>query len=539
MQRFIVGLLACLVSSLLLTGCEKNPVRVRLADIESYAESYPDSARQALENIDPIFLNTSRLLAQHALMLTTATSRCKIKAPNDSLIRIAVDYFDRFGPRKEKFLSYYYLGRVSEDLEDYETAMQCYVEAESIHSKDISLRYLTSLQLRKAVLYRNYYDYSKAVEAYRKAQEYASMCDWKTNYFGAKVGELTTHILFEKNAESDSLIQSIIPFHEEMTPKNQMTFDNDVIMSLFQRQVNRDSILTRLHDFEKDYACRDDFPWTSVSFYYSLSGDYSNAQRALDKYSATHSKLDSDTGYLRASSVLNDSLGFAINCQKNQRILHQLLTDELYGKSVSNLRFVEEEKAHNTHNQQLKTTLWIFSVAVILLGFLFILILRKRRKQKEELSWLYSSLQEEYEGMSNMLKNNINIQEEARIMLGQRVKSLGHFLSIEQPKSLERVSDQLDSLTNNRKELLETIGLLYAVYYPTFVNQLQEFKLSNGEIGYCCLLILGFRAGEIGDVINRRSSYHISSAIRRKVGLEPNDTNLAIFLKNLFKETES
>ena len=141
--------------------------------------------------------------------------------------------------------------------------------------------------------------------------------------------------------------------------------------------------------------------------------------------------------------------------------------------------------------------------------------------------------------MSAVLQNNSSIQDEARALLGQRVKSLAQFLSVDPPSSLDKVADQLDSLTENRKELLETIGLLYAVYHPSFVNRLQMCGLSNGEIGYCCLLILGFRTGEIGDVINRSSSYHISSAIRQKVGLGPNDTNLSIFLKNLFKETES
>ena len=56
-------------------------------------------------------------------MLSTALSRCKIKVPDDSLINIAVDYYKTFGPAKEKFLSYYYQGRVYDDLEDYESAM--------------------------------------------------------------------------------------------------------------------------------------------------------------------------------------------------------------------------------------------------------------------------------------------------------------------------------------------------------------------------------------------------------------------------------
>ncbi|MGN1216204.1 MAG: hypothetical protein ACI4TJ_08160, partial [Candidatus Cryptobacteroides sp.] len=108
LTRLLVGV--AFLSSVIC--CDKNPVRTRLADIESYAASNPDSARRALEAIDQDFLNTRKLKAQYALMLSTALSRCKIKVPNDSLINIAVDYFKKFGPAKEKFLSYYYQGRV-------------------------------------------------------------------------------------------------------------------------------------------------------------------------------------------------------------------------------------------------------------------------------------------------------------------------------------------------------------------------------------------------------------------------------------------
>ncbi|MDY3878002.1 MAG: hypothetical protein SOZ41_01075, partial [Candidatus Cryptobacteroides sp.] len=161
LARLLVGV--AFLSSVIC--CDKNPVRARLADIDSYAASNPDSARRALEAIDQDFLNTRKLKAQYALMLSTALSRCKIKVPNDSLINIAVDYYKTFGPAKEKFLSYYYQGRVYDDQEDYESAMLSYLEAESIHSKKIPLRHLTSLYMKKGRIYQHYYDLEKSVNA--------------------------------------------------------------------------------------------------------------------------------------------------------------------------------------------------------------------------------------------------------------------------------------------------------------------------------------------------------------------------------------
>ena len=84
---------------------------------------------------------------------------------------------------------------------------------------------------------------------------------------------------------------------------------------------------------------------------------------------------------------------------------------------------------------------------------------------------------------------------------------------------------------------METIGLLYAIYYPEFTTCLINKNLSITEIGFCSLLVLGFRTGELGEIINRSGFYNISSAIRKKIGLGPNDTNLSIWLKQTYQKT--
>ena len=534
----IITCIVCLAVASFLTGCDKNPVRARLADIEAFAESNPDSARRALEAIDPAFLNTRRLKAQHALMLSTALNRCKVKVPNDSLINIAVDYYDRFGPAKEKFLSYYYQGRVYQDQGDNESAMQSYLNAESIHSKDVPPRHLTSLYLLKGEIYQHYYDYDKAVEAFRNAQALALQCDWKSNYFNALSGELAQHIIFEKNAEADSLIQLMLPYREEMTVRNRMAFDSRVIKSS-QANADKDSLLSYARAYEDNYSSLEGFQWDLLSTCYTRAGALSDAERALNLFKGQIDDPSTNLRYLKAYVELTDSLGLHQESREAKVSLQEILGKQVYEKGSSDLRFFEERMAREERSKRMKQYIAFGSLIVILLSVVYFVELRKRRKQKEHIGRLYDSLKEEYAQMSAVLQNNSSIQEEARALLGQRVKSLAQFLSVDPPSSLDKVADQLDSLTENRKELLETIGLLYAVYHPAFVNRLQACGLSNGEIGYCCLLILGFRTGEIGDVINRSSSYHISSAIRQKVGLGPNDTNLAIFLKNLFKETET
>ncbi|MGN0202629.1 MAG: hypothetical protein ACI399_06995 [Candidatus Cryptobacteroides sp.] len=533
-----IRFLVCIVLASSAICCDKNPVRDRLADIDSYAASNPDSARRALEAIDQDFLNTRRLKAEYALMLSTALSRCNIKVPDDSLINIAVDYFKAFGPKKEKFLSYYYKGRVYHDMEDYESAMLNYLKAECIHSKDIPLKYKTSIQLKKGEIYQHYYDYDKAVESYRKAQTLALQCDWKSNYFYSMFGELTQHIIFNKKDKTDSMIQCILPYQNEMTLRHRMTFAGRIIQASWS-SADKDSLLSIAQEYEHNYSSINGFQWDLLSTCYTKAGALSDAERTLEVFKEQIDDPSSNLRYLKAFVELADSLGLQEDSQKAKASFLELLGLQVYNKGISDLRFMEERIAQAKRARKMKWAIALGSLIVVILCIVSFLELKKRRKQKERIGELYDSLKEEYAQMSALLQNNSDIQEEARKVLGKRVQSLAQFLSADPPSSLNRVADQLDSLTENRKDLLETIGLLYAVYHPSFVNRLQEYGLSNGEIGYCCLLILGFRTGEIGDVINRSSSYHISSAIRQKVGLGPKDTNLSIFMKNLYRETEN
>ena len=320
----IIGSFLCLIVVSFLTGCDKNPVRARLADIETFAEPNPDSARLALEAIDPAFLTTRRLKAQHALMLSTALSRSKVKVPNDSLINIAVDYYDRFGPAKENFLSSYYQGRVYQDLGDYESAMQSYLNAESIHSKDIPLRHLTSLYLLKGEIYQHYYDYDKAVEAYRNAQAFALQCDWKSNYFNALSGELAQHIIFEKKAEVDSLIQIMLPFRDEMTTRNRMVFDSHVLQAS-RSQAHQDSLLAYARAYEDNYSSLMGFPWDLLSTCYTWAGAFSDAERTLTLFMELIDDPSTNLRYLKAYVELTDSLGLRQENQEARVSLQEIL----------------------------------------------------------------------------------------------------------------------------------------------------------------------------------------------------------------------
>lgn len=87
--------------------------------------------------------------------------------------------------------------------------------------------------------------------------------------------------------------------------------------------------------------------------------------------------------------------------------------------------------------------------------------------------------------------------------------------------------------------MTESIGMLYAIYHPNFVLRLEGFGLTASEIGYCCLLLLGFKTSELSAIVDKSNTYNISSRLRLKIKLDSSVPRLSIWLKQLYAESEA
>ena len=88
-----------------------------------------DSALTILEDITPSCLDTELSKAWYALLLTQAADEKCVTHTNDSLIRIAVDYFDSFGDVLQQDKAHYYWGRFFQDRDDIERAVREFLTA--------------------------------------------------------------------------------------------------------------------------------------------------------------------------------------------------------------------------------------------------------------------------------------------------------------------------------------------------------------------------------------------------------------------------
>ena len=125
-----------------------------------------------------------------------------------------------------------------------------------------------------------------------------------------------------------------------------------------------------------------------------------------------------------------------------------------------------------------------------------------------------------YQYLSNQVTETSYTDQELMRFLGHRIKSLAAFLQKPIPDSLSKVASQIDDLKKNKNYIVDSIGLLYAVTYPEFVNKLRAHDLTSSEIGFCCLYLLGLNIPEAGEVIGKVSSvYNVNSSIRKKLNI--------------------
>lgn len=158
----------------LLFGCTSVNISRTLTDVESYIQERPDSALSVLDSIDRSLLTTKRLKAHHALLHAMALDKNYIDVSDDSIARVAVDYFYTKGPEKYKARSLYYLGLAYYYQGEYNKAIVELTKAETVAERVDSL-YLSLVKTLQANTYDKSHNAIEALDCLYEAYEIDSL----------------------------------------------------------------------------------------------------------------------------------------------------------------------------------------------------------------------------------------------------------------------------------------------------------------------------------------------------------------------------
>lgn len=140
MKKLDYLLLFCVI---LLNSCHFEQIRdPDLFRAEQCMQLHPDSAFALLDRMTPPDISNESDRALYNLLYVQAKDKMYKRHRSDSLIKAAVDYFDRQSDPHRKAQAWYYLGRVNMDLLRLENALVYYKTAEkyAIQTTDYHLQ---------------------------------------------------------------------------------------------------------------------------------------------------------------------------------------------------------------------------------------------------------------------------------------------------------------------------------------------------------------------------------------------------------------
>ena len=139
------NILSILLLLLTFTACsEKKAVTDVLNRAEAVMNEHPDSALNLLRTLTFDDFRKESNRARYALLHSQALDKNYIDVTGDSLISVAVEYYKDKDDVRNKFLSYYYMGRVHANGERYLQATSCLMESEQL-VEEVGDDYLSGL----------------------------------------------------------------------------------------------------------------------------------------------------------------------------------------------------------------------------------------------------------------------------------------------------------------------------------------------------------------------------------------------------------
>lgn len=164
----------CILAVCLLAAACRSNARVE-ADLQRAGHALchaPDSALQILEAIDPDDILRRRTRAEYALLYTIAQDKNYILTENDSLIRIARNYYRRRPKElRRRFLSEFYFSQILHNRGEDSRALVRFLQIEE-EGRQLGDPYLLGLLYQRICeIYETQYNYPTTLEYARLAYE--------------------------------------------------------------------------------------------------------------------------------------------------------------------------------------------------------------------------------------------------------------------------------------------------------------------------------------------------------------------------------
>lgn len=504
----------------LFVSCSNHYVVGVLARAEQMMESgAPDSALISLNALHPEEIRESHLRARLSLDRAMALDKCYVDTADISILAPAINYYRGPFHRREQYLTAYYQGRILENGNRDEEALKAFMQAGLAAKRSKDSLYMVRISAAKARIYLRNLSFRQAEDA---TDEGLRWCTPNSPNWSVLMLDKVEHLLMRKHyGQAYSMLSSL--------PPTSLRWLEASIRLCRAYPPAREEYKTIIDGHKQQlHLIR---PVVQAEYLF-LEGQPSQALTILEK--DTPRSLSEQTIYYLIRRDAERAVGKVEEAYRSFLAYSFALESWFAQVSDQDIRYVEEKHQQwireQRHRQGKMLYLLFLLITISVLAYWRIRYRTKRKEWKSKMD----ELRAEYE---SLLRWRCQMEEKNRqigAVLDIRIRALAPFFSQELPVVLDR-SPELDRLLTERKDILSNIGLLFALYHPAFVQELEGFGLDYMEVGFCCLYALGLRVNEIPEVLGR-DAYHVNPHIRKKIGLDVHDTNLPNWVRDLYAQ---
>ncbi len=506
---------------IVLAGCQQNDkYTALLLQADSIMNVRPDSALALLNLIQfPQEMKTADR-ALYSLLFTQAEQKNRISHTNDSLIRIAVNYYKDKDDKEQETKAYYYLGCVYQDIGDIVGATDAFLKALNINPQVINdTERLTMIYENLAECYQSQGFYDKAMEMYRISYKTnINHNEEKNILFSLQgIGEVFMYqhqwdsaayyyneIIEKSRAIGDSSWISIgisnlahVYYNQKKYPEAYHT----ALKSIHNNNEDKENEITSKYILLGDILIQLG-QYDSARYYLSLNSikedPFLRASRHFSLYELEKKcgKYKEATQYIDTYTTLYDSL----REEKNKEEIAKLI----------NSYTIERYKREISEKQKHQTRISISFSILIIISILFIFLMIDRHRKQEYIG-LHKSLmkkrgeimkmQEELNSMDmNHSPNSIQEKENKQNILKQLQKEkfyysiqlfqkTSYYKTIQELKQKRRIEEKV--FTSGER------GLLWDCIYQIFSDTMSYLKaqcpeLAREDLLYCIFYLLGY-----------------------------------------------
>ena len=553
-QAFLYVTLLFIIGSLI--GCKQHSSEWNRMDAaERIIESDPDSALYILENIHEKNLIGDDERARYALLRSIAFDKSYIDTTTFDVLQPAIDYYLEKGTPDEKLRTYYYQGRIYQNLDNNELAMQSFINAKDLQSEYTDTITFARMLVAQSVIYFSMYKTTEYIENNLLAARLFASQNLTKQGCRSLLKSLDGCILEENKQRADSilnvctnLVAQTPELAIDMTPY-QLTYaitfgTNDDINSLLQ-SINNETALSAdvIIDIAYWYFNNKDFANAS-SFIDMVDTDMCETTNSILKYLSLKSKI------LEATNNYHEALTTYCDYSDLLDSVHQNIfsNDLLFAQKKHDveLKAMHETNMRN-HILWLSLCIVLALLLIIAVGYNRLSSLKAKKQlmeheknmiqlERDNLRLKISQLEDESNDLKSILEKQEQLSGPIQNAIKERIEMLNGLLAekISDNASYSKPYEQwLEKMTQDRQLFMDSTRLAFKASHPRFIEYLESRNLNNEEINYLCLYAIGLKGKEVGVYLKVRRHYNVSSEIRKKLGIDEHETNIGIYVRKL------